>query len=144
VIAQHCDTTGPVVAANERGKWAVGYNSDMSAAGPNAYLTAPVWNWGAYYTAAVQSVIDGTWAPTNVLMGMNDGLVDLAPLTSICTEGTAEKVDAAKAQIVSGEFGIFVGPITDNTGKVEVPEGTTLTPADILGITWFVDGITVE
>ncbi|NLG24553.1 MAG: BMP family ABC transporter substrate-binding protein [Clostridiales bacterium] len=148
VIAQHCDTTGPVVAANDRGKWAVGYNADMSAAGPGAYLTAPVWNWGAYYATAVQSIVDGTWKPTaeegGVLMGMADGLVELAPLTDICAEGTAEQVEAASQSIVSGEFGIFVGPISDNQGNVVVPEGTTLTPAEIRNVLWFADGITVE
>lgn len=143
VLAQHCDTTGPVVAANERGKWAVGYNSDMSEAGPDSYLTAPVWNWGIYVTATVKSVIDGTWTPENSLMGMAEGLVDIAPLTDNCAEGTAEAIDEVRAKIVSGEFGVFEGPIYDNQGNLQVAEGQTLTPAEILGITWFVDGITV-
>jgi len=144
VLAQHCDTTGPVAAANERGVWAVGYNSDMSAAGPNSYLTAPVWNWGVYVTEAVQKVIDGTWTPENSLMGMKEGLVGLAPLSANCADGTAAAIDAAQAKILSGDFGIFVGPIVDNTGKTVVAEGQTLTPAEILGITWFVQGITVD
>jgi hypothetical protein len=38
---------------------------------------------------------------------------------------------------------VFTGPIVDNTGAEKVAEGQTLESADILGITWFVDGITV-
>lgn len=144
VLAQHCDTTGPVVAANERGVWAVGYNADMSEAGPSAYLTSPVWHWGVYVTDAVQKIIDGTWAPENSLMGMKEGLVGLSELTANCEEGTKEAIAAAQEKILSGEFGIFEGPISDNEGNVVVAEGQTLAPADILGVLWFCEGITVD
>lgn len=30
VIAQHCDTTAPQLAAQEKGVWGCGYNSDMT------------------------------------------------------------------------------------------------------------------
>ena len=63
VIAQHQDTAGPQQAAQERGVWSIGYHSDMSEAAPDAYMTAPVWNFGPYYVEQIQKVIDGTWAP---------------------------------------------------------------------------------
>lgn len=144
VISQHCDTTGPVASAEANGVWAVGYNADASDVGPNAYLTAPVWNWGVYVTSTVQSVIDGTWAPENSLMGMKEGLVDLAPLTANCAEGTEDAIDKARASILDGSFGVFEGPVNDNTGAERIPEGTTLTPEEILNIDWFVEGITVD
>ena len=110
---------------------------------PDAYLTAPIWNWGVYMTDAVQKVIDGTWTPENSLMGLKEGLCDLAPLTANCAKGTQEAVDTAKAKILDGSFNVFTGPITDNAGEVKVAEGQSLTNDEILGITWFVDGITV-
>ncbi len=143
IISQHCDTTGPVVAAQEAKLFAVGYNADVTEFGPDAVLTAPVWTWGIYLTDAVQKIIDGTWAPENSLMGLSEGLVGLAPLTKNVTEGTQEAIDAAAATILDGSFGVFVGPIKDNTGAEKVAEGTTLTPGEILGIDWFVEGITV-
>ena len=144
VLGMHCDTTGPVVAAQEKGKWAVGYNADMTEAGPDSFLTAPIWHWGVYLTEFVQGIIDGNYAPVNALPGMVEGLVDLAPLSANVAEGTAEAIEAAKATILSGEFGIFDGPIYDNQGNLQVAEGQTLTAEEILNITWFVDGITVE
>ncbi|MEG2858582.1 MAG: BMP family ABC transporter substrate-binding protein [Clostridia bacterium] len=143
ILSQHCDTTGPVVACEESKLFAVGYNADVTDVAPNAYLTAPIWNWEAYLTTAVQQVIDGTWKPENVLMGMSDGLVDIAPLTKNVSSGTAEKIEEARAKILDGSFGVFVGPISDNAGNLQVAEGQTLTPAEILGISWFCDGITV-
>ena len=84
VIAQHQDTTMPVAAAEEAGIWACGYNCDMTEDGPNAHLTAPIWHWGIYVTEQVQAVIDGTWEPVNRLEGMNEGWVDISPLTENC------------------------------------------------------------
>ena len=60
VITQHCDTSYPQTLAEERGVYGIGYNSDMSKEAPDACLCSVIWNWSAYYTAAVQSVIDGT------------------------------------------------------------------------------------
>ncbi|MDL2206603.1 BMP family ABC transporter substrate-binding protein [Eubacteriales bacterium OttesenSCG-928-N13] len=143
VISQHCDTTGPVVAAQENGLFAVGYNADVTEFGPDAVLTAPVWHWGEYLTDAVQKVIDGTWAPENSLMGLSEGLVGMADITDNCAEGTEKAVLEAAETILDGSFGVFVGPIRDNTGAERVAEGTTLTPGEILSIDWFVEGITV-
>ena len=144
LIAQHQDTTMPVAAAEAAGKWACGYNADMSEAGPNAYLCAPVWNWGAYVTDAVRAVIDGTWAPENSLMGMSEGLVALSDLSANVADGTAEKVAEAQEKILSGELNVFTGEIRDNEGNVQVAEGQSLTNDEILGIMWFCEGITVD
>jgi basic membrane protein A len=143
ILSQHCDTTGPVVAAEEKGLFAVGYNADVADVAPNAYLTAPVWHWGIYLTDAVQKVIDGTWTPENSLMGLAEGLCDLAPLTDNCAEGTAEAIEAARAKILDGSLEVFAGPIVDNTGAVKVDEGAALSIDEILTTAWFVEGITV-
>lgn len=143
VIAQHQDTAMPVIAAEEKGVWACGYNADMTEDAPKAHLVAPIWNWGVYYTEAVQQVIDGTWKPENVLLGMKEGLCALSPISENCAEGTEEKIAEVEEQILSGEFGVFEGPITDNEGNVQVAEGVTLTPEEILQVNWLCEGITV-
>lgn len=60
--------------------YGIGYNSDMSKNAPDACLCSVIWNWGAYYTAAVQSVIDGTWDGSNYYGGMNENLVGITSL----------------------------------------------------------------
>ena len=144
VIAQHQDTAMPQIAAQEKGVWGCGYNADMTAEAPKAHLTAPIWKWGAYYTAAVQKVIDGTWKPENYFGGMKEGLVDISPLSENCAEGTKEKIDEAKAKILDGSFDVFNGPINDNEGNLKVKEGEKLTDAEITSIMWFVDNVTVQ
>ena len=137
VIGQHCDTPNPQLAAEEKGVWGVGYNSDMSKDAPKAVLTSTVWDWSAYYTAAVQRVIAGEWNGQNYFGGMADGLVAYSPLSDLCEEGTAEAIDAVQQKIMSGEWDVFTGPIEDNQGNVVCAEGEKLDDATITGgINW--------
>lgn len=138
VIAQHCDTEYPQTLAQEKGVYSIGYNSDMSKNAPEACLCSVIWNWSAYYTSAVQSVIDGTWDGSNYYGGMNENLVGLTSLADFCADGTAEKVEEAKAAIFSGENGVFDGVIETNTGETVGKEGKTLDDATITGgIDWY-------
>lgn len=138
VIAQHCDTEYPQTLAQEKGVYSIGYNSDMSKNAPEACLCSVIWNWSAYYTSAVQSVIDGTWDGSNYYRGMNENLVGLTSLADFCADGTEEKVEEAKAAILSGENGVFDGVIETNTGETVGKEGKTLDDATITGgIDWY-------
>jgi len=141
VIAQHQDTAGPQQAAEEAGAFSIGYNTDMKAAAPEAYMTSPIWNWGPYYVEQVQAVIDGTWAPESYWGGMSDDIVKLAPLTELAPEEAAEIIAEAEAKIVSGEMDVFAGPIYDNEGNLKVAEGQTLTDEELLSMDWFVQGV---
>lgn len=145
VIAQHCDTPNPQTVAEQNGVWGVGYNSDMSKDAPNAVLTSVMWDWSVYYTSAVQSVIDGTWTGENYYGGMAEGLVDIAPLSDICAEGTQEAVDAARKQILEEGFNVFDGVIETNDGSTVGAEGSTLSDADITGgMNWYFKNVVVK
>ena len=138
VIGQHCDTPNPQLAAEEAGVFGVGYNSDMSKDAPKAVLTSTTWNWGAYYTYAVESLVNGTWTGENYFGGLKEGLVDLAPLSDLCVEGTAEKVEEARVKMESGEWDVFDGVIECNDGTTVGTEGEHMSDADITGnIHWY-------
>jgi basic membrane protein A len=144
VIGQHADTTAPQLAAEARGAWGCGYNSDMTKDAPKAHLTAPVWKWGAYYTAAVKAVIDGTWTAENYFGGMAEGLIDISPLSENCAEGTAEKIEEAKTKILEG-FKVFEGDIFDNEGNQICKEGEFISDADITGnMNWYYRNVVAE
>lgn len=145
VIAQHCDTPNSQTVAEQNGVWGVGYNSDMSKDAPGAVLTSVMWDWSVYYTYAVQSVIDGTWTGENYFGGMADGLVDIAPLSDICAEGTQEAVDAARKQITEEGFNVFDGVIETNDGSTVGEEGSTLSDSDITGnMNWYFKNVVVK
>lgn len=144
VIAQHADTTAPQLAAEARGVWGCGYNSDMTKDAPKAHLTAPVWKWGAYYTAAVKAVIEDKWTNENYFGGMADGLIDISPLSENCAEGTAEAVEAARKRILEG-FKVFEGDIFDNEGNQVCKAGEFLSDEDITAkMNWYYRNVVAE
>ena len=122
VIAQHCDTNNPQIVARDNGVWGVGYNSDMTSEVGDSVLTSVVWNWGAYYTAAVKNVMDGTWTVgqnvENYYGSMADGLCNITDLSAEAAEGTQDAVNVAAAAIIDGSFDVFTGTYTDAEGNM--------------------------
>lgn len=144
VMAQHCDTPYPQTLAQDRGVYGIGYNSDMSKETPNSCLTSVIWNWSAYYTSAVKSVMNGTWDGSNYYGGMAEGLVGITNLASFAADGTQEKVSEATAAILSGENNVFDGVLETNTGDTIGSEGSTLDDATITGgINWYYRNVVV-
>lgn len=144
VIAQHCDTVYPQTLAQEKGVYSIGYNSDMSKEAPEACICSVIWNWSAYYTSAVQSIIDGTWDGSNYYGGMNENLVSITPIADFAADTTQEKVNVAKQQILSGKNGVFDGVIETNTGATVGTAGKTLDDAVITGgINWYFKTVNV-
>lgn len=142
VMAQHCDTPYPVTLAQEYGVYAIGYNSDMSKEAPKACLCSVLWNWSAYYTAAVDSVIEGTWNGENYYGGMSEGLVGITDLASFCAEGTQEKVSEASAAILDGSNNVFDGELKTNTGETIGNADGTLDDATITGgLNWYYENV---
>ena len=141
VIAQHQDSPGPQEAAQEKGVYSVGYNTDMSAFAPKAHLTAPVWNWGPLYKQIVDQARKGTWKSKAKWDGMKEGIVDLAPFGAMVPESVRKKVLAKKQAILDGSTDVFVGPVKDQKGNVRIPAGKAASDGEMLGMKYFVQGV---
>ena len=141
VIAQHQDSPGPQEAAQEKGVYSIGYNTDMTKFAPKSHLTAPIWNWAPFYTKVVESVQKGSWKAESSWPGMETGIIDLAPFGPMVPQELRDKVMAAKADIIAGKLKVFTGPIDDQQGKAKVAAGTVPADQDLLSMTWFVKGV---
>ena len=118
VIAQHSDSVTPAIAAEEGGAFHVGYNNDMRSTAPNASLLSPRIDWSIYMTFAVQSVLSGTQIPVDWGEGLASGAAFITELNdAIIAPGTREAIDAARAEIISGNRQIFSGHLKDNYGQ---------------------------
>jgi basic membrane protein A len=140
VIAQHCDTSNPQLEAERAGVWGIGYNTDMSGEAPGAVLTSVLWNWGAYYTALVQSVIDGTFTTAPYFGSLKDGIVDIAPLSNNIRYDPKilQILDEERLRIEDGEFDVFTGVMETNDGRRIGREGENFSDETIRnGINWY-------
>ncbi len=141
VIAQHQDSPGPQEAAQEKGVYSIGYNSDMSPFAPKSHLTAPVWNWAPFYTEMVEQVRNGTWKSDSYWLGIDKDIVGLAPFGPMVPEDVRKDVQAGKAALKDGSLKVFAGPVKDQTGAVRIADGKVAADKDLLGMTWFVQGV---
>lgn len=141
IIAQHQDSPGPQQAAQERGVYCIGNDSDMRAYAPKANLTGPLFIWGPYYVKVTQSVIDGTWTNKPVWGSMAEGFTDIAPLADFIPQDVKDLVADKKKQVIDGKIVVFAGPIKDQTGAVKVPAGQTMTDEQLSSFDWFVSGV---
>ncbi len=141
VLTQHQDTTAPQIAAQEKGAFAVGYNTPTASAAPAAYLTAPLFKWTTFYVNDVQKILNGTWTSRAYWEGLDAGMVALDDLTANCAPGTAEAVAAAQKAIMDGSLHPFAGPLKNQKGEIIVPAGTTMSDDEIWNMGWFVEGV---
>jgi len=139
VIAQHCDTAEPQIAAERAEVWGVGNNVDMSPYAPGAVLTSAVWNWGSYYIFLIGGIIDGSFTTEPYFGGLSDGMVDVSPLSgAIAAPGTEAAVAEAKKNIINGSLKIFGGAMETNDGRVITASGGALSDDEIAGgIDWY-------
>ncbi len=141
VIARESDSTEADKLAQERGLYAVGYNTYLPDVAPKALLTAPIWDWGILYKKIAEDVRNGTWKSEAIWWGMKEGLLKMAPYGSMVPDDVKALVEAKKAEILAGTFDVFVGPIKDNTGKERVAAGVTMTDPEKLAFDWLVEGV---
>jgi len=117
VLLQNTDSTAVLQTAEKNGKYAFGWDSDMSTFGPKAHLASAIANWGPYYIKAIEELKAGTWKTERTVWGVKEGLNDLIKIADVVPEETKKKVETIKAGIKDGSFEVFSGPIMDNTGK---------------------------
>ncbi|WP_426079242.1 BMP family ABC transporter substrate-binding protein [Janthinobacterium sp. PSPC3-1] len=140
VITHHTDSTAVVQAAEEKGKYAIAYHSDMKKYGPKAQLAAVTHHWGAYYTKQAQAVIDGTWKTSSTWGGIKDGMVKLEGINNSVPAEVKQFVAAREKELVAGTLNPFTGPIKDNDGKVRLEKGV-LDDAALSKMDYFVEGV---
>ena len=141
VLTHHTDSTAVVQTAEEKGRYAFGYHSDMAKYGPKAHLTASTHNWGDFYTKTVGDVLAGTWKTTHVWGGMKDGMVKLAPLNPAIPSDVKAMVAALEADLKSGKMHPFAGPMKDQEGKERVGAGKALSDEELGKMDYYVEGV---
>lgn len=140
VVIAYLDSLNAAIAAADLGAYSFGYATSGYETIPDSYLTSPACDWAAFFLNDIQRVIDGTWSGTNQWLGMADGLVSLCDMHNLA-DGTEEKVNEAIDGFTDGTLDIWAGEIYDNEGNLAVAAGATLSDAELLSLTWFVDGV---
>lgn len=140
LLSQHQDSPTTQLAAQDAGRFAIGYGFDMSGSAPKASLTSAVWNWLEYYKYTLKpSCPGGGWVLAgkanpplccrNWMGSFKDGTVQVAPLNVSALVAHPRKFDIWQLyddEVAAFNAGrksfesIFTGPIKDNEGQVRI------------------------
>ena len=121
MLFQNTDSPAVLKTAQEKGKRAFGWDSDMTAYGPKAHLASATINWAPYYIKATQDMLDGKWATGQSWWGVKEGAIDLVSIAEDVPAETKAKVeevldqarrtglDVVGATVELAQAGIFLG-----------------------------------
>lgn len=144
VIAFHTGSTAVMKAAQDRGRWAVAYHSDMRQVAPDAQLVAVTHRWGDYDTRRAKAVLDGTWKSEDTWGGVKEGMVRVGDFGPKVPEAVRQEVLARQQDIADGKLQPFRAgsqDVRDNEGHVAIAKGSALTDPQILQMNWLAEGV---
>jgi simple sugar transport system substrate-binding protein len=143
VLFQNTDSSAVLQTAEKAGKYAFGWDSDMTAYGPKAHLASSIINWAPYYLKATKDVLDGTWQTSKekAWWGVKEGAIDLVSISDKVPADVKEKVEKVKAGLKDGSYVIWKGPIADNAGKTVLEKDKVADDNFLGGINFFVKGV---
>ncbi len=141
VLMQNTDSAAVLKTAQDKGKRAFGWDSDMTAYGPKAHLGSAIINWAPYYIKATKDALDGKWATGKSWWGVKEGAIDFVSVADDVPAEVKKKVEDIKAGLKDGSFVIWKGPITDNSGKVVLDKDMAADDAFLGGVKFYVKGV---
>jgi len=143
VIAFHTGSTAVMSAAQERGKLAVAYHSDMRKVAPDAQLLAITHQWGNYYTGRAQAVLHGSWKSAALWGGVKEGMIRVDGFGPKVPQKVTNEVLARQRDIAAGRLHPFKArtALLDNEGHEVLAAGQTLSDEQILNMNFLVQGV---
>ena len=108
LISQHADSMGAPTACETAGIPDVSYNGSTQAACPNTYLVSSRIDWAPYYKYAITAAMNGEAIDADWTGTLATGSVVLTELNeNVVAAGTAEAVEAAKAELEAGTRHVY-------------------------------------
>ncbi len=85
--------------------------------------------------------MDGTWKSENILGGLGDDYLTIAPFGPAVPDDAVKLVNATKQEFTSGKRQVFQGPIRDNKGVERVKAGEAFPLTELRKMDWLVEGV---
>ena len=142
VLFQNTDSPAVLKTAQDKGKRAFGWDSDMTAYGPKAHLGSAIINWAPYYIKATKDALDGNWkGGTGVWWGHKEGAIDMVSIADDVPAETKARIGEIKAGLKAGTYSIWKGPILGQDGKEILAKDAVADDKFLSGVNFYVKGV---
>ena len=130
ILTHHTDSTAVPATAESRGVKVISYHSAMAKTAPKQLIGAVTRHWVEYYADRIQA-----------LYGAELHMGRLSAITPDAPKSEVEDINAVYTKMEKKEFNVFSGPIVDNEGKVQIPEGKVADDKMLNTMRYFVKGV---
>jgi simple sugar transport system substrate-binding protein len=142
VLFQNTDSPAVLKTAQDKGKRAFGWDSDMTAYGPKAHLGSAVINWAPYYIQQTKAALDGSWkGGGGAWWGHKEGAIDMVSIADDVPAETKARIDEIKKGLKDGTFAIWKGPIMGQDGKEVLAKDAVADDKFLGGVGFYVKGV---
>ena len=141
VLMQNTDSPAVVQAAQQKGVYAFGWDSDMSKFGPKSHLAASVLHWDKIYTPVMQQVQNKTWKPSAIWYGVPQKAVAIEGFAPFVPANVKNSALSAQSQIAKGTHHPFKGPIYKQDGTLVVAAGKQMNDVELSKMNFYVKGV---
>ena len=141
VLMQNTDSPAVVQAAEQKGVYAFGWDSDMSKFGPKAHLAASVLHWEKIYSPVMTQVSNKTWKPSSMWYGVKQKAVDIESFGPSVPAAAKTKALSVRDAIQKGSLHPFAGPIYKQDGALLLAKGKSLDDAALSKMNYYVKGV---
>ena len=141
ILFQNTDSPAVLKTAEEKGKRAFGWDSDMTAYGPKAHLGSAIFKPSGFYVKTVKEAMDGTWKSGESWWGVKEDAIDIVSLAPDVPENAKAKLEEVKKGLKDGTYSIWKGPIMNADGKEIVAADKVADDAFFRGVNFYVKGV---
>ena len=142
VLMQNTDSSAVLQTAEKAGKYAFGWDSDMTAYAPKAHLASAIINWAPYYIKATGDALEGKWKGGEASWwGVKEGAIDIVSISDKVPAELKAKVEKIKAGLKDGSFSIWKGPIMGADGKEVLAKDVVADDKFLGGVKFYVKGV---
>ena len=128
-------------AAQEKGAFWVGYDSDQSANFPDIWLTATTYHWAVYEVPRIQAALDGKWIAGDYYGGLDDGFVKLATFGKNVSAETQSVIAEELEKLKTNKGAMFTGPINKQDGTVAIEAGKQASYGEKMSMDYLIEGV---
>lgn len=141
VLMQNTDSPAVVQAAEQKGVFAFGWDSDMSKFGAKAHLAASVLHWEKIYIPTMIQVSNKTWKSGALWYGVKQDAVNIENFGPSVPASVKTKALSVRDAIHKGTLHPFQGPIFKQDGSSILPKGKILDDASLGKMNYYVKGV---
>jgi simple sugar transport system substrate-binding protein len=141
VLMQNTDSPAVVQAAQQKGVYAFGWDSDMTKFGPKAHLAASVLHWEKIYTPVMQSVANKSWKPSAIWYGVRQDAVKIENFGPAVPAKVKQSALNAQSAIHNGTLHPFQGPIYKQDGSLAIAKGSNMNDQSLAKMNFYVKGV---